>query len=175
LVLRLSTIFRCCLLIKFLLFCVYNPFFLEFYGWAVPRMHVVVFLVSCDVSVLFNHCYSIGFLEEMSSGARRQFQSLEEYYPYYLSQHSNRNCRRLHVVGNSIIIGSVAAAVAQRDAKLAVLGVGAGYAAAWLGHILFEDDQTPLEPLLLAARNPFYGFLCDWRMFGDVLRGKFVW
>ncbi|CUF09665.1 GPI-anchored surface protein, putative [Bodo saltans] len=110
-----------------------------------------------------------------TGAALPQFRSLEEYYPYYLSQHSSKNCRRLHVVGNSIILGSVGAALTQRDARLAALGLAAGYFVAWGSHILFEDGQTALEPLQQATRNPLYGFVCDWRMFADILCGRFVW
>jgi len=31
-----------------------------------------------------------------------EFKSLKEFYPYYLSEHQNITCRRLHFVGTSL-------------------------------------------------------------------------
>ena len=33
-----------------------------------------------------------------------QFASLSEFYPYYLSEHANRTCRRLHFVGSTLAL-----------------------------------------------------------------------
>ena len=32
----------------------------------------------------------------------RAYRSFAEFYPFYLSEHSNRTCRRLHFVGSSL-------------------------------------------------------------------------
>jgi hypothetical protein len=31
--------------------------------------------------------------------SKNVFKSFEDFYPYYLKEHSNRTCRRLHVIG----------------------------------------------------------------------------
>ena len=41
----------------------------------------------------------------------RQFDSFSEFYPYYLEEHANPTCRRLHFVGTSLVIGLVLAAI----------------------------------------------------------------
>ena len=33
------------------------------------------------------------------------FASFREFYPYYLAEHGNRACRRLHFVGTSMVLG----------------------------------------------------------------------
>ena len=33
--------------------------------------------------------------------------SYEEFYPYYLKEHSNRMCRLLHVIGTTIVLALV--------------------------------------------------------------------
>ncbi|WP_210714225.1 Mpo1-like protein, partial [Pseudomonas chlororaphis] len=33
----------------------------------------------------------------------KQFNSFAEFYPYYLSEHSNSTCRRLHFVGTTLL------------------------------------------------------------------------
>ena len=56
-----------------------------------------------------------------------RYQSFSAFYPYYIHEHSNRTCRRIHVVGSALVIGVVvsklnAQRVAQRtgDANRAV-------------------------------------------------------
>ena len=34
----------------------------------------------------------------------RQFKSFAEFYPFYLTEHSNRTCRRLHFAGSSLAL-----------------------------------------------------------------------
>ena len=34
----------------------------------------------------------------------REFHSFSEFYPYYLAEHINRTCRRLHFVGTSLAL-----------------------------------------------------------------------
>ncbi len=33
------------------------------------------------------------------------FASFSEFYPFYLGEHSNRTCRRLHFVGSCMALG----------------------------------------------------------------------
>jgi len=34
----------------------------------------------------------------------KRFNSFAEFYPYYLSEHSNSTCRRLHFIGTTLVI-----------------------------------------------------------------------
>ncbi len=43
------------------------------------------------------------------------FASFSEFYPYYLSEHRNATCRRLHFIGSLGVIGFVALALATAD------------------------------------------------------------
>ncbi len=35
-----------------------------------------------------------------TSQTRKQFETFAEFYPYYLNEHANPICRRLHFVGS---------------------------------------------------------------------------
>ena len=65
--------------------------------------------------------------------------SFEEFWPYYVSQHQNRTCRRLHFAGTTIAIGCLALAPFYPAALLAV--PIAGYGLAWIGHFAFEKNR----------------------------------
>ncbi|MCU7645110.1 DUF962 domain-containing protein, partial [Pseudomonas piscis] len=43
----------------------------------------------------------------------RQFHSFAEFYPYYLSEHSDSTCRRLHFIGTTLVIFLLALAIGK--------------------------------------------------------------
>jgi hypothetical protein len=96
----------------------------------------------------------------------RQFRSFEDFYPFYLSEHSNRISRRLHFTGTSIACALIiAAAVTQRGWLLAAALVQ-GYAFAWIGHYFFEHNKPA------TFRHPAYSLMGDWRLWWDVLNRR---
>ncbi len=66
-------------------------------------------------------------------------QSFEEFWPYYVSQHRDPTCRRLHFVGTTAALGLVATAPLFPPALLAA--PVAGYGLAWIGHLVFEKNR----------------------------------
>jgi hypothetical protein len=95
-----------------------------------------------------------------------QFNSLSEFYPYYLSEHQNRACRRLHFVGSSLVLGCLAALLLSSQLLWLPAAFLCGYGFAWLGHFMFEKNRPA------TFKNPFYSFLSDWLMYKDMLTGK---
>ena len=51
-----------------------------------------------------------------------RFASFREFYPFYLGEHQNRTCRRLHFAGSSLALGFVLLAVLLDRMAQAVLG-----------------------------------------------------
>ncbi len=100
------------------------------------------------------------------SAAHVKFATFAEFYPFYLAEHRNRVCRRLHFAGSVVVIAAiVTAAITGEPWWLAVAPV-AGYGLAWTGHFFFERNQPA------TFSHPFYSLLGDWVMFRDLLRGK---
>lgn len=96
----------------------------------------------------------------------KKFSTFKEFYPFYLSEHSNRTCRRLHVVGSLCVILIVLSAISSSDYTRLFYALLCGYAFAWIGHFFFEKNRPA------TFTYPFYSFLGDWVMFKDVLTGK---
>ena len=94
------------------------------------------------------------------------FASFREFYPYYLSEHENRTCRRLHFAGTSLVIGVILAAIVRGNPMWLLLAPLAGYGFAWVGHFFFEKNKPA------TFKHPLYSFIGDWVMYWDVLRGK---
>jgi len=94
------------------------------------------------------------------------YASFREFYPFYLSEHRNRTCRRLHFVGTLLVLATVAVALLARDARWLWLAPLFGYGFAWIGHYAFEKNRPA------TFKHPLYSFIGDWVMFADVLRGR---
>lgn len=94
-------------------------------------------------------------------------QTFEEFWPYYVSQHQNRTCRRLHFVGTTIAMGCIAASPWYPPALLAA--PVAGYGLAWIGHFAFEKNRPASWG---GARAAVWSLRGDLRMWGKMLRGR---
>ena len=92
--------------------------------------------------------------------------SLSEFYPYYLSEHRNLTCRRLHFVGSSLVLGCFAALVLTGQWLWLPAAFFCGYGFAWVGHFFFEKNKPA------TFKYPFYSFVSDWIMYKDILAGK---
>ena len=98
--------------------------------------------------------------------AKSAFASFSEFYPFYLSQHSDRTCRRLHFAGTTLGLVALLYALATLNFWWILAGVAAGYAFAWVGHFFFEKNRPA------TFTHPVYSFIGDWVMWGQILAGK---
>ena len=96
----------------------------------------------------------------------KRYESFREFYPFYLSEHANPVCRRLHFAGTTLVIGFVMMAFLTRNAWWLAAAVIAGYGCAWVGHFFFEHNRPA------TFTYPLYSFIGDWVMFKDLLTGK---
>lgn len=95
-----------------------------------------------------------------------QFASFADFYPYYLAEHSNRTCRRLHFIGSTIGLALMVFAVISGQLWLILLALVQGYAWAWVGHFFFEHNKPA------TFKYPWMSFKGDWVMWKDILTGK---
>jgi hypothetical protein len=92
----------------------------------------------------------------------RTFRSFAEFYPFYLSEHRNLACRRLHFLGSSLGLVGVGIAVSTAQPLFLLYGLLCGYAFAWLGHFGFEKNKPA------SFKRPLYSFMGDWVMYRDI-------
>jgi len=96
----------------------------------------------------------------------KRYTSFREFYPFYLSEHANRTCRRLHFAGSLLVLAIILLAMATADARWLWLAPVAGYGFAWAGHFFFEKNRPA------TFKHPLYSLLGDWAMFRDILNGR---
>jgi hypothetical protein len=103
---------------------------------------------------------------DMTETTNERFDSFRDFYPFYLGEHSDRTCRRLHFVGTALVIGTLVYALASRAFGIVWLVPIFGYGFAWVGHYVFEKNRPA------TFRHPLYSLIGDFAMFRDMLTGK---
>ena len=97
----------------------------------------------------------------------REFASFREFYPYYLGEHADRACRRLHFVGSTIVLAVLALVATTVVSPWWLFSIPLiGYGFAWVGHFFFEHNKPA------TFSHPFYSLAGDWVMYGQILTGK---
>ena len=98
-----------------------------------------------------------------------KYRTFREFYPFYLSEHANRSCRRLHFVGSTLVLACIVATVATGNLWWLAGAVVAGYGFAWIGHFAFEKNRPA------TFKHPVYSLMGDWVMYKDILTGRIRW
>ena len=91
------------------------------------------------------------------------FDSFKDFYPYYLGEHANRTCRRLHFIGTTLVVLIVLAALWWREPLWLLAVPLTGYGFAWAGHFFFEKNRPA------TFTYPVYSLMGDWVMWKDML------
>jgi hypothetical protein len=95
-----------------------------------------------------------------------QHTSFAEFYPFYLSEHSNRTCRRMHFLGSTLSLMCLAMLTVTGKTQYFLYALLCGYGCAWLGHFVFEKNKPA------SFKRPLYSFMGDWVMYRDMWRGR---
>jgi hypothetical protein len=96
----------------------------------------------------------------------RRYSRFADFYPFYLSEHRNRTCRRLHFIGSSLALACLVLAMVMRNPWWLLVGLLCGYGFAWVGHFGFEKNRPA------SFRRPLFSFMGDWAMYRDIWTGK---
>ena len=96
----------------------------------------------------------------------KQFSSFADFYPFYLDEHQDIVCRRLHFVGTLGVIALLLLTVWSRNLFWLALVPFVGYGFAWVGHFIFEKNRPA------TFQYPFFSLVGDFVMFRDILIGK---
>jgi hypothetical protein len=102
----------------------------------------------------------------METTKTQNFESLKEFYPYYLTEHSNSTSKLLHFIGTSLFFVILIYSLYTAQYQLMWFMPIAGYFFAWIGHFFFEKNKPA------TFKYPFYSLASDFIMYFDMLRGK---
>ena len=102
----------------------------------------------------------------MTAQTTERYQSFAEFYPYYLQEHSNPVCRRLHYAGSLLVLAILAYALFSQQWLWLLAMPLAGYGFAWVGHFVFEKNRPA------TFDYPLYSLMGEWVMLKDAFTGR---
>ncbi len=95
-----------------------------------------------------------------------RYQSFDDFWPYYLREHSKPSTRAYHYIGTSLVVGLAAAAIAKRKPWLLAALPVAGYGFAWAGHALSERNRPA------TFTYPSWSLRADFKMWALGMTGQ---
>ncbi len=96
----------------------------------------------------------------------KKYQSLAEFYPYYLTEHADPTCRLFHYIGTTLVIGIAVMMIVSGNWMLFFALPLAGYSFAWMGHFIFEKNKPA------TFQYPGYSLASDFIMYYHFLTGQ---
>ena len=95
-----------------------------------------------------------------------KYETIEEFWPFYLSEHQNPTNRNLHFIGSTLGLFWLGKAIQKKKPSYIALGLLSGYGCAWIGHFLVEKNKPA------SFKHPFLSFAGDWLMLATKVSGK---
>lgn len=96
----------------------------------------------------------------------RQYKTLKEFYPYYLQEHQNPTCRKLHFIGTGLLFLILGYAVISGNYSWLLAIPVVGYGFAWVGHFFFEKNKPA------TFKYPVFSLVSDFKLFFDFFLGR---
>src|SRR6266542_1537870 len=98
--------------------------------------------------------------------APTRYRTLDEFWPYYVREHSTLLNRQLHFLGNTNLCIWLVLALLRRRVRLAIIGVLSSYALAWIGHFGIERN------IPATFRYPVISAICDLIIYRKMWQGN---
>jgi hypothetical protein len=99
-------------------------------------------------------------------GMGMNFKDYEEFWPFYLSQHSKSATRVWHFVGTSFVFLFILLAIATFNFWLLLLAPVTAYSFAWFSHFFIEGNKPA------TFGHPLWSLRADFRMYRLMLFGQ---
>ncbi len=95
-----------------------------------------------------------------------QYSTLDEFWPFYVSEHLNPTNRKLHFWGTTAGLVLGLEAINAFSAGLVAAALVVAYGCAWIGHFVFEKNRPA------TFKYPLLSFRADFRMYALIATGR---
>lgn len=95
-----------------------------------------------------------------------EFRDFEEFWPFYVREHSHPLNRSLHFVGTTLAVGLLAGGLLTRRKWMLLAAPVAGYGFAWAGHFLVQGNKPA------TFKHPLWSLRGDFKMWTMIATGK---
>jgi len=95
-----------------------------------------------------------------------RFTSFKDFYPYYISEHSNKHTKLLHFIGTSIGIYFYIRFFMTFNFIYLLYSLLVGYGFAWVAHFFVEHNKPA------TFTYPLWSFMGDHKMYVEILQRK---
>lgn len=97
---------------------------------------------------------------------QKKFTSFEDFYIFYLSEHSHPVNRALHFIGTTLGILWFWGCIITDSMKFLPITLLFGYGFAWFGHFIIEKNKPA------SFKQPLFSFRGDFKMWFEILTFK---
>ena len=94
------------------------------------------------------------------------FETFNQFWPYYLSEHANPTTRLMHIVGTALALVFVILLTWFGDLRFLAAAAISGYGLAWISHLWVEHNRPA------TFRHPVWSLMGDFRMFALACTGR---
>lgn len=98
--------------------------------------------------------------------AERNYKTYEDFWPFYLGEHSKPATRMFHFVGTTLALLDITAAIVLLDPWLLLAAPVAAYGFAWVSHFFIEKNRPA------TFTYPWWSLKGDIRMYGLIATGR---
>lgn len=102
----------------------------------------------------------------MDDAKHPHFNTYDEFFAFYLTQHCDRANRILHACGTTLGLLTVVAAFYTGHPWWALAWPVVAYSFAWFGHLVVEGNKPA------SWGHPWWSFISDFRMLWLMVAGK---
>lgn len=100
------------------------------------------------------------------TAAEHRYQSFQEFWPFYLNEHSNPLNRLLHLIGTGGVISVVLSALLLLQPWMLLAAPICGYGFAWFGHFVVQKNRPA------TFKYPLWSLAADFKMFFLAISGQ---
>ena len=98
--------------------------------------------------------------------SEQDFQTFEEFWPFYVKEHQKKATRILHFIGTTTAMACVAGGLLTKRRWLLAVAPVVGYGSAWVAHFFIEGNKPA------SFKHPIWSLRADFVMWSKMVRFK---